>query len=228
MTKTFNYSKETLIRYATDLANFLVEDLPDFESFDPDLNEGKRQEMIALKDWALSEGGDEINASLLADTTEQVNEELENSRKLYSQGRYWVMKAFPGRKAVQRQFGIGRFSKITDSQGAMVAFMKSLAESVADYRTQLEEAGTPVALLDSFATQAKDLEDANNAQEKKKGSRTIDTEERIRKLNALHQHTKDFNAAAEFVYYDSPAKRELYRPPSNRNAVEEEVNEMEG
>ena len=223
MRKTFKFSQETLLRYATDQTSFLEEDLKDFLAFDPNLNVEKRERMIELINWALSEGGDEINMSVISNTTEKVNEELKNAKNLYHQGKYWVLKAFPESKAIQRQFGIGRFSKIAKNQESMVSFMKSFAQSMRDYQTQLEAACTPPGFVDFITAQAESLEAANNEQEKKKGSRIIDTEERIRKLNELHQHTKDFNAAAEFVYHDSPAKRDLYRPPSQRNAAEDEV-----
>lgn len=218
--RNYNYSDETLIQYASDQLSYLREDLPAFKAFDEDLATAKRDAMQALTDWALNEGGDEVNVTRLGDYTEKVQEEMENARKLYGQLRYWVIKTFPGRKAVQRQFGIGRFSKIADSQETMVRFMSGLAESVRDYRPQLEEAKSPAALLDSVAKQASALRVANDAQEKKKGNRTVDTEERIKKLNELHQHTRDYNAAAEHVFYDSPAKRDRYRTPAKNNALE--------
>lgn len=220
ISRNYNYSDETLIQYASDQLSYLQEDLSAFEAFDEDLGAAKRDAMQVLTDWALSEGGDEVNVSRLGGYTEKVQEEMENARKLYGQLRYWVAKAFPGRKAVQRQFGIGRFSKIADSQEALIRFMSGLAESVNDYRTQLEAAKAPVTLLDSVAGQASALRAANDAQEKKKGNRTVDTEDRIRKLNELHRHTRDYNAAAEHVFYDSAAKRDRYRTPANNNTVE--------
>jgi len=128
---------------------------------------------------------------------------------------YWVIKAFPERVVVKRQFGIGRYRKVAGSQEAMISFFNSLKQSVEDYRTALEAVNTPPSLLDGVATQAEALSTAQQAQEKKKGNRTVDTEERIKSLNQLHAFTQAFNAAAEFVYYDSAAKRDLYRPPTS-------------
>lgn len=54
-----------------------------------------------------------------------------------------------------------------------------------------------------------------------KGTRTVDTAERVGQLNELFQHSRDFNAAAEFVYFDDPAKRDLYRPPSNADTADD-------
>ena len=48
------------------------------------------------------------------------------------------------------------------------------------------------------------------AQEKKKGKRTVDTVERINKLNELYAITQAYNTAPEFVFFDSPAMRDRY------------------
>ncbi|WP_436516340.1 hypothetical protein [Ekhidna sp. To15] len=62
---------------------------------------------------------------------------------------------------------------------------------------------------------------ANESQEMMKGHRTVDTATHVEKLNALFQHTRDFNTAAEFVYYADAAKRDLYRPPSNNDTADD-------
>ena len=225
MRRSFNYSDDVLIKYALDQLNFLEEDLTAFVELDADLGETKLADMQALADWALREGGDEQNVDQLGDLTGKVQEEMESCRLLFRQLRYWVIKAFPGRKAVQRQFGIGRFGRISDNQTTLLSFMISLVESVGDYRATLEATNAPASLLDGVEPQADALRDALKNQGKKRGSRPVDTEERIHQLNALHQHTRDYNAAAEHVFSDSPSKRERYRPPSHSSPldVEEET-----
>lgn len=211
--RDYNYSDDVLAQYGSNVLSYLEEDLPDFTTFDADLGETKKDQLSELVTWALTEGGDDLNVAKLGDLTEKLLQEMENARKLYKQLRYWVIKAFPERKAVQRQFGIGRFKKMVDSQEAMISFFASLKESVADYRTELEAVNTPTDLLDSIGTQAEALAKAQQDQEKKKGNRTVDTESRVNKLNELYGITRDYNAAAEFVYFDSPAMRDRYRPP---------------
>lgn len=219
-TRNYNYSDEALTQYASDQLGFLEEDLNDFRNFDPDLGAAKRNTLRSLVEWALTEGGDDVNVSKLGNITEQVLTEMENSRRLFNQLRYWVMKAFPNSKAIQRQFGIGRFRKIASSQEAMVVFLNNLNSTINEYRTELEATNAPATLLDSVADQASALQEANNAQEKKKGNRMVDTEDRINRMNELHALTRDYNSAAEYVFYDSPAKRDRYRPPVKSSSVE--------
>lgn len=221
MKYTFNFSQDVLIEYTGTMVGHLETDLSTFTAFDPDLNQAKKDRMESIISWFLKEGGDEDKVTTLLVLTSKVMDELASCRKLYHQMRYWVMKAFPNEKAMQRKFGIGRFAKIADNQTSMVLFISSMSQHVIDHRTELEAAGAPTALLDEVAVRAEALRLANEAQEVMKGNRTVDTSERITQLNELFQHTRDFNTAAEFVFYADTTKRDLYRPPSNTNAAEE-------
>ncbi|MEM9337846.1 MAG: hypothetical protein AAGA66_03905 [Bacteroidota bacterium] len=221
-TRNYKYSDDELIQYANNLLGYLEDDLPDFEAFDADLGTPKKEALSTLVIWGLEEGGDELNVAKLGDFTQRLLEEMATARKLYNQLRYWVVKTFPNRKAVQRQFGIGRFRKVAASQAGLISFFSSLKDSIADYRVQLEAAKTPPDLLDQIALQGQALSRAQQDQEKKKGSRTVDTEERVKKLNELFDLTRAYNAAAEFVYFDLPAKRDLYRPPASPDPTDED------
>lgn len=221
MKNNFNFSQDVLMEYAGTLVGHLFTDLPDFTAFDPDLNQTKVDRMEEIISWFLSEGGDESAVSALADRTAILLAELKSCRRVYHQIRYWVMKSYPTQKAIQRKFGIGRFSKIVDNQSDMVLFMSSMSQHIVDHRSALEGSGAPAAILDEVAVRADALRKANEAQEVMKGTRTVDTAERVGQLNELFQHTRDFNAAAEFVYFDDSAKRDLYRPPSNNDTADD-------
>ena len=125
---------------------------------------------------------------------------------------------------MQRQFGIGRFTKVAKSQTGMIEFMFELAETTTQYKKQLTAVGIEKDLLNKIAQQPQLLQAANQAQEQNKGNRTVDTEERINRLNQLFDHLRDFNNAAEYVFMSQPAKRDNYRPPSTSSqSVAEEV-----
>lgn len=225
MTRNFSYSDEVLMEYGSTILGHLEDDLDAFTTFDPDLNQAKYDELDSLLETSLKEGGDELNVATLGDLTEKVLEEVKKSKLLFNQLRYWVIKAFSNRKAIQRQFGIGRFRKVSASQPRLVEFMFDLAESVEQHREALKAVGTSDELLDQVAVQAKALMVANRNQEKLKGSRTVDTEDRVKQLNELFDILRAFNNAAELVFHDQPARRELYRSPSSSQSVEDEFDE---
>lgn len=226
MKYNFNFSQDVLVEYAGTMVSQLNTSLPDFTAFDPDLNTAKKDQMEAIIQWFLSEGGDESVVASLADLTAQVIAELKNCQRLYHQMRYWVMKVFPSNKAIQRKFGIGRFGKLVDNQSQMVLFMSAMVKHVAEHRATLEASGAPLAMLDEVAARAEALREANEAQEVKKGARTVVTSQRVSQLNELFLHTRHFNTAAEFVFFDDPAKRDLYRPPSNADTADDLQEEL--
>ena len=215
MIRDFKYSDDVLAQYAQDMLSFLEDDLEDFTTFDPGLGEERRNRLTELVNWALTEGGDDQNVARLGNLTETLHSEMNRARRLYSQLRYWVIKTFPGQTAIQKQFGIGRFQKLTNTQSSFVSFFLTLADTIETYRQELEGSGAPGSLLNQAGEQARALTAAQNAQEKKKGNRTVDTEVRVGRLNELFGITREYNAAAEFVYFDSPAMRDRYRPPGS-------------
>jgi hypothetical protein len=223
MLRKFNFSDELLLQYGSTTVGYLTNDLPLFKAFDKALNEAKAKALTALVELALREGGDDHKVTELGEKTENMLQQMHNSSALFSQLRYWVVKAFPTQKAVQRQFGIGRLSKATKTQTAMIEFMYEVAETTAQYQQQLIAVGTDKQLLQQVAQQPKLLQDANQAQEQNKGTRTVDTEERIIRLNQLFDHLRDFNNAAEYVFISQPAKRDNYRAPSTNQPVAEEL-----
>jgi len=226
MIRNFKYSDEVLLQFASTVSGHLVTDLAAFTAFDPDLNQAKKDTLDATLNKALVEGGDELQVASLGDRTEKVLDEMQNSRALFNQLRYWVIKSFPRRKAIQRQFGIGRFGSVTSSQPRMVEFMHELAETTKQYEQELIAVGTDKDLLEEVDKQASLLMEANQAQEQHKGTRTVDTEDRVERLNQIFDALRSFNNAAEFVFFSEPAKRELYRPPSKSQSVEEEMDEV--
>lgn len=225
--RKFRFADDTLIQHASNVLSYLDEDLSTFQAFDPDLGETKHGKLYELTTWALHEGGDELNVARLGDYTEKLLTEINNAHRLYQQLRYWVLKAFPDRKAIQRQFGIGRYSKLTATQEGTIAFFASLSQTITEHRAGLDAVNTPEILLDSIPTQAETLRQAQQAQETKKGNREVDTEARITCLNELYDLTQSFNAAAEYVFFDSPASRDRYRLPGVADPVESEETDTE-
>ncbi len=226
MMRKFRYSDEVLIEYASTVSGHLENDLEAFTAFDKDLNTAKHDQLKQLIATLQSEGGDTLKVMQQSDQTEKLLQEINASKMMFSQIRYWVLKAFPDRNAIQRMFGVGRFKVVSASQPRLVEFMFELAESVKTYEAELKAAGAPESLLNGVSAQAEALNKANQVQEQMKGTRTVTTESRIQQLNSLFDMLRAFNNAAEFVFFSEPAKRELYRPPSGSSSTEDELEEV--
>ncbi|WP_109831665.1 hypothetical protein [Reichenbachiella versicolor] len=223
MQRNFNLASDELLQYGMTVIGHLEANLIDFTTMDADLNDEKVNNLKSLIDTALREGGDDMNKAELGQRTEKLLSEMNISRQLFNQLRYWIVKTYPNSKAIQRQFGIGRYHKVTKSQAGMISFLFELSETISQYRTTLEASGTPSTLLDTITEQAEVLKSAQTDQETYKGQRSVETVERIKRLNSIYGILREFNAAAEFVYFDSPELREHYRTPTGGSSVEEEV-----
>jgi len=163
MTRNFKFSDDLLLQYGSTTLGYLATDLPLFKTFDKDLNEAKVKNLTALMDIALREGGDDHKVAELGEKTETVLQQYQNSKALFNQLRYWVVKAFANQKAVQRQFGVGRFYKTTKSQTGMIEFMYELAETTAQYKKELVAVGIDKLLLTQIAAQPQLLQATNQA-----------------------------------------------------------------
>ena len=221
--RNFGISIDELLQFGSMVQEYLKTDLSDFTAMDPDLNADKVAELGTLLSEALKEGGDGSKRAELGQKTETLLAEMAQSRKLFNQLRYWILKTYPDSVATQRQFGVGRFSKVTRSQMGLISFFFELAEVIAENRAALEAKRTPSALLDEVSTQADRLKTAQMEQETQKGNRIVNTEARIKRLNTIYDILRSVNAAAEFVYFDEAAKRDRYRTPSGSKTAEEET-----
>lgn len=226
MLRIYKYSDEVLLEYASSVAAHFENDLDLFNRFDAFLDRSKLEEFKALIQTAYREGSDELKVAVQQEHTEKMLEEMEKSRVMFNQVRYWAVKAFPRKRAIQRQFGIGKFSKLSDSQPRLVEFMQELAETVDHYWNDFRAVGAMHEFKQAVEEQAEALATANLAQEHSKAFRTVDTEERIARFNEIFDFLRLLNSAAEFVFADEPAKRELYRPPSRNQSVADEVEEV--
>lgn len=215
MVRTFNITDARLLEHTGITLEAMKTDLPDFSSFDPDLNEALVAALKAKYDQTLEEGGDDVARGVVGLKTQALLEATGESGKMMKSLRYWVKKAFEDDKAGLRLFQLGKYWKVRNRQAELVAYLAALSSVVADQRAKLEAVNTPADLLDSVATIAKAVEQANVVQENSKAGRKADTVDRIGRLNAIYATVLTFSNAAEFVYDEDPAKRELYRIPGN-------------
>lgn len=215
MVRTFNIADARLLEHAGVILEALGIDLPVFSTFDPDLNEERVAQLRALWVTSLEEGGDDVARGKLGVKTQNLLDEMKRCNKMIASLRYWVKKAFENDPAKQRRFQLTRYWKVQAQQPQLITYMASLATVVAELRPELEAANAPAGLLDSVKQIADALSAANVVQENSKGGRGSSTQERIIRLNTIYKECRILSDAAEFVFGDDPARRELYRIPGN-------------
>ena len=211
--RLYNFSDSEFLQYASNIVLYLNEDLLAFSSFDPSLNMEKKGAIQQLVDVLLAEGGDEMSQARLAAHTDEVHKAMDACRQHVRDLHYWVGKAFPDSSALKQQFGIGRMKQFGYTADGMTRQLTHLQGLITTHHNELVEVGAPSAVLEAITIQLGALEKALEEREQCKNQRIVMTEARIRQLNELYLHLRDFRWAAPLVFRDSAAKNKHYRLP---------------
>lgn len=211
--RDYPFSDTLLLEWGDTVSEHLKEDIVAFSSFDKKLNQDFLENVQKKVDEAFLEGGDTLNRAQLRKKTEAVEKAMQACYGYHRRLKYWVLDAFPDKIAIQKQFGIGRFSKMRDNQVKMIQYMEGLKDTISQYQTELETAGASKDLLTQVEVLSELLRTANKEQEQKKGTRTVDTAGRVERLNGLYTLLRKISAAADIVFEDQPTRRDLYRVP---------------
>lgn len=215
MKRTFNIADPRLLEHGGIVLEALKVDLPAFSGFDPDLNENLVAELRELHESALHEGGDDAARGKVGVKTQTLLNAMAACKKVVKRLRYWVKKTYDNDPAKRKRFQLTRFWNVADNQPELIVYMSALVSTVDELRSELEAANTPADLLDSIKPAADALLEANNAQENSKGGRGTATQVRVTSLNRMYKISQMLSDAAEYVFEEDPAKREIYRLPGN-------------
>ncbi|WP_062058755.1 hypothetical protein [Aquimarina longa] len=216
--RKFGTSDGNLLEHADVVSTYLYNDISLFNKFDslvfdldlPNIIEQKATE-------ALLKGTDDTNKTQLSTRTLALQNAMDSCKEYLNDMEYWVKKAFPDHLAIQKQFGVGRVSTLFRKQAVLIQFMENLSETIKSHTEALQSVGTPVDMLDKAIPLSKSLRSANKEQEQQKGSRTVDTEARVIRLNELYDILKKIDEASVFIFKEELTKRNLYRIPRQKS-----------
>lgn len=212
-TRKYNIPDATLLQHASVVLETLPDDIDTFAAFDSAFGPNTLTTLQAHLEAARTIASGDVIGNQLMQLTDQVNEAMVASNRTYRQIAYFVRKAFPGQDGIRKEFGSNQVAQVRQNQARMIRFMQFLCSAVDKYRAQLEAAGAPAELLDRAVTQRDALIAADDAQEKFKRSRGVETDARIAAFNTLFDTSRQIAAAARIVYADNEAHRRKYRLP---------------
>ncbi len=218
MGRKYNVSDSVILESANTTLENLDEDITTFSDFDPDLNEDKMNELEDTIEAAFDIGTNESVKAEMKTYTQTVNEAMKNCQDLVSNIRYFSSKAFGKNPAVYAQFGLKEYSKIRNKQDKLIVWFTRLDKVVSKYREQLLSSGAKEETLDNVKPFGETLMKANAEQEQFIQSQPVQTSERDKIFNQLHDIMLAFSDAAEFVFKDDSARRSLYALPRNSSS----------
>lgn len=205
--RIFRETDQDMISQASGILSFFRKHYSDFTPYDPrfdatyaaNLEQAfKTAGMLALAD------NDEDQTTADGFKIDDANSALKLCCHKYTDVIYYATKAFPGNKAILREFGQGAYSKVCTSRLRMVQFMETLHGVATKYKTQLIAASYTQAAIDEIATLATQLRTANQAQQLHKTQRPTETRQRIEALNTLYTMCKQVREAGRRVYRNTP------------------------
>ncbi len=204
----------------------LEDDIKDFSAFDSTIDGGYINTLQGALDGVKDVKKDEVVVDEQNQLTEGVNRKMAECNQGYKTVAYFVRYTFDGDKGIQNEFGLNDIKGARNNQPKMIFFMDSLAKTAAKYKDQLVEGGMNPDTIDALPKLAKELYEANQRQEQFKDEREEITQERIHRVNALHEPLARISDIAKIIYADDPAKLNKYlmpTPDSSTNSEEDLV-----
>lgn len=197
----------------TMLAHFIDEQAT-FAGFDADFANPFEVNWEGIINAAATQPTDETVKDQLEQLTANVEEAMQKCRDKFQRSKYFVEKAFPDKPAVRNEFGFDDYDAIRKSQTGMLQFMQTFFATATKYAAELDAAGYDAAAVADIDTKRIDLDKANTAQEKFKGTRLVTTEDRIIAMNKAWDTMLQVSKAGKSIFSANQAKYQWFLLPA--------------
>jgi len=207
-----------MIQFAKALRLFFIDDQAQFVAEDSNFNSPYETNWNDAIVDAENEPTDEQRKDQLKQLTNNVEAEMELSRDVFQAAKRYIIKAFPDRPNVRKEFGFDDYEESSRSQAKFIPFMTRFHATAVKYTSELTAPAVNYSQtrIDAIATRRDALNTANNTQEKFKGSMLAFTEQRIIKLNNVWKINTEVAGVGKMIFKKvSYAKYQNYLlPPS--------------
>jgi hypothetical protein len=207
----FDIEDTLLLQRSRTIRQHYIDNLAGFTAFDADLD------MSVAGNWQTS-----IDESEAHPTDETMGDDLQNYTAEMDAARnacfskaneleFFVEKAFPGKKAVLKEFGFTERKKARARVADTLLWMRLMRKvAVEVYPAELAAVNMPAALITDLETVQINLSDKELAQEFFKRLMLRETRLRIEKFNRLHSFIVTVHRAAQSVFLNDKERRQLF------------------
>jgi hypothetical protein len=224
--RNYSFSDSTMLQESGTMNSIFNEDKTAFSSFDSSFadpfSSNWEKDINSAKDMPV----DSIYEAELTEKTKLVQSKLEESRIQFQKVKYFIEKAFPDKKEIWNQFGVGDYMASRNSEAKMVKLLGIMHNAAQQFKEQLISAGINEADITQIQNLKNDLSDADLEQEKTKKKRPAVTQERIKQLNNCYSYMQKVSKAAKIIFTGNSAKYNQYLLPNERTSKKEEVTEQ--
>lgn len=220
--RIFKITDLEMIQSARVFYGLFTEDKPLFTTFDTQFADPFGTEWMAKIEEVSGVASDDSNLAYLGELTKNVTDKMEECKTFYQQMKYFIEKAFPGKKEIWIQFGYNDYDNARKGETKMIHFLGMLSKTAIQYSTQLIDAGFTQEKIDRIISLQTELINADYEQEVIKKKRPALTQERIEKLNECYGYMQKVSKAAKIIFASDYGKYNQYLLPGETPAKKEE------
>lgn len=224
--RLFNIKDVYLLGETKIIFDLFVKDKADFIAFDPDFGGNFEQGWEQQIKAAGYLSPNHTIMTQMRQTTEKVEQVMEQCKTKFKQSKYFIEKAFPN-KSMQLEFGYQDYYSSSRSQEKMIQFMKEFHAVAVKYQQELLAVGYTQAMIDEINALQQQLDEANKEQELFRRNRGNLTQERITKFNAVWKILTKVCKAGKIIYADNAVKYKQYLLPKRRKRKKDDEKQIE-
>ena len=220
--RNYSGSDSYMVNQCSIAVGILNKDLATFTNYDSTIDVKLADQFQSKINKAFTVVSDSVAIIPQKKATAAVLTAVDEGKNFYDDIIYFVTnKAFPGNKAIAKEFGVGKFKAASSSQVKFTLFLETLHQKAIFYKTELLAAGCSQTLIDNLGKAAQTLNAANVRQEILKRGRPVLTADRIGVLNDCFAVLSIINAAAANIYRNDAARKKqfVYSPASKSQKV---------
>lgn len=221
-TRSFNGSDSDMIQTSRVIHGLFIEDKPGFISFDSSFADPFAENWLQRIEAAALITNDTLTVAMQMELTKKVAEKMEECKVFYQQMKYFIEKAFPGKREIWTQFGYSSYDDARRGETKMIQFYGILGKTAAQYSAQLIAAGFTQVNIDKITTLHTELTNADYEQEISKKKRPAATQERILLLNECYEYLKKVSRAGKIIFANNYGKYNQYLLPDESSSKKEE------
>jgi len=219
--RDFNISDAQMLQTSRVVYGIFSEDKLMFEEFDLSFNDpfaGDWLKKIEFCDTLLLDSEYMGAWSVLKEKTENIMEEC---RSFFYLMKYFIEKAFPGRKDIRFRFGFEDYESARKSRYKMIRFLENLAGAAREYETELTSVDFDRDKIDEIDLLIFELTNAVYGLEMNRVNREAVTGERVMHLNECYLYMRKVCKAGKIIFVSDYAKYNQYLLPEGKKRHKE-------
>lgn len=221
-TRAFNGGDSEMIQTSRVIHGLFIEDKPSFISFDVSFADPFAENWLQKINVVSLVNSDSLTVAMQMELTKKVADKMEECKVFFQQMKYFIEKAFPGKREIWTQFGYSSYDDARRGETKMIQFYGILGKTAAQYSAKLIAAGFSQEDIDKITTLHTELTNADYEQEISKKKRPAATQERIEMLNECYEYMKKVSRAGKIIFANDYVKYNQYLLPDESSSKKEE------